>query len=62
MWILLLKLAGNMLSIFLAVCIYNLVKVFNSLPNRSVEAGWVAFGVMAEVVLLIEVIIKIITV
>lgn len=59
-WSLILKGAGILLILFLALCVYRLNKIAMSYPKGSEEAGWVTFGTLAEIILIIEVALKVI--
>lgn len=55
------KAVGIILIVFLVLCIGNLYKVFEKLPVKGNDRGWVAFGLLAEIIIIIELAIKIIT-
>ena len=55
------KLLGIALIVLLVVLIAKLYKVFTDFPEKSEESGVIAFGIIAEAILIIELVIKIIT-
>ena len=55
------KILCIILLIFLVACIANLFKVFEKLPEKGLDRSWVAFGLLAELILIIELSVKLIT-
>ena len=55
-----LKAIGVLAIIFLVVCGINLYKVFDRMPDIENDRGYVAFGLLAEVVLVLLIAVKLV--
>ena len=61
LWNYVLKTASIVLMIFLIWCTGNLYKVFEKYPKNAIARSWIAYGILSEIILIIELAIKVIT-
>lgn len=60
-WTYLLKVACIVLMVFLSWCTGKLFRVFEKYPKDAIERSWIAYGILSEVIIIIELAIKLIT-
>lgn len=60
MLVYILKALGILAILFLAWCVINLCRVFQDMPDIENNKGYVALGILAEIILIIMIAIKLV--